>query len=1135
MKTVQKFFLSIVLCLAGVAGASAYPADTYAPASVLSEGKWMKISVEHTGLHMISVADLRAWGFTDPSKVRVYGYGGARIPDYFTLGNYVDDLPVVQSQLTKRGIVFYGVGTLTREEADAEGRHIYTQNPYSSLGYYYLSDRDMEAREIPTEGRAPELDRISTFTDGVRHERDLVSAIKSGHRMVGEDFRFTPSQTFTFQTPGRVEGTPVWMQCDFYANVNTSPMRISFAANGTELPSVSSDRVRNCASDEDGDSCRIRKTFIPSNNDALRLTVSASTSGVVKTSNLDNLTVCYTRSLAMPAGHTLLFSVPIGSPELAGATSGTVIWDVTDPLDITRMKTTDTSGGVAWTNEVYGRRSYAAWDENGTFLTPKIADRNLRNQNIHAMPVPEMVIITNSELRSQAERLAAMHTSGPDSISVMVTTPEPVYNEFSSGAADYNAFRRMLKMFYDRSKANPDGPQIKYVLLMGAVSYDHRGITEEWRNIRATTLPVWQTDEARGESYSYSSDDPITFLEDNSGLINGRDVMCVAVGRIPARSLAQARTFADRIISYHNNPPEGEWRNRVLLLADDGDGGIHLSQTEDTERQMRSTESGNLMTYHKVYLDAYQLQGGVTKAARDKLHNLLTDGVALWSYVGHGSTTALTAEGVFTLQDIMSFYQKRPTFFYGATCSFLWWDSPTESALQNLTLNTQNGLVGGISAVRPVQIARNGPFTATFGRELFIREADGRSRGLGEVLRRTKNSYLNETNKMRYVMVGDPALSLAIPTNIIRLDSINGVAVEGLDSETEPPCLPALSKVRMSGSVVAPDGMTLSGFDGWLSLSLYDAETSFATVRGDYDDPFVADEQGERLFSGRTEVKNGKWTIEFYLPSEIADNYRPATLSAYAVTSDASAEALGVDRRFYVYGQSDSQLADTEPPVIEYLYLNHESFEPGETINVTPMLLARVSDNIGLNMAASGLGHQMSLRIDDNISLSDLSGSFTPAADGSASGDIAYQLPTLSTGAHTATLKVWDIMGNSTSASVDFFVDPNKAPTIFDVYSDANPATVEANFFIRHNRPDAMLTVTIDIYTIGGRRVWSQSVKGRADMFETSPVNWNLTDEKGGRVGRGIYVYRATVTTEGSADAPGVSSSASRRIAVAPL
>ena len=80
-----------------------------------------------------------------------------------------------------------------------------------------------------------------------------------------------------------------------------------------------------------------------------------------------------------------------------------------------------------------------------------------------------------------------------------------------------------------------------------------------------------------------------------------------------------------------------------------------------------------------------------------------------------------------------------------------------------------------------------------------------------------------------------------------------------------------------------------------------------------------------------------------------------------------------------------------------------------------------------------------------------------------------------------------------------------------------------------------MLTVNIDIYTIGGRHVWSSSSKGRADMYETTPVHWDLTERGGAKVGRGIYVYRATVTTEGTADTPAVSSTASRRIAVAPL
>lgn len=1131
MKTVLRIFsVILLLALSATGTVRAFSPDSYTPSSVLAEGRWVKISVDRTGLYLISNSDLRSWGFSDPSKVNVYGYGGNRISDLLTPENYTDDLPQVQALHTSRGIVFYGVGTLKRSEVDNRGTHFHTQNPYSDLGYYYLSDREAETREIPREGREAAGEPVTTFIDGVRHETDEVSAMKSGHRMLGEDFRFTSARTFSFSLPDRVEGTDVWMQCDFYAIVNTSPLSLNFAVDGNALPHLSGDRVRTCASDEYGDSCRIRKRFELSGN-SLQLAVSASSGGIIKSANLDNISVCYTRALRMPSSQTILFTIPAAgaSPALAGATENTVVWDVSDPLNITEMAATLQGGSLSWTNDIYGARSYAAFNTGATFLTPRIASNRIANQDIHAEETPDMVIITHPELRAQAERVAALRSQSADSLKVLVLDTDKIYNEFSSGSPDVNAFRKVLKMFYDRA----DGSRLKYALLFGGVTYDHRRVTSEWKQSSALTIPVWQTDEARSESYSYSSDDPTVFLADNSGVLNGRDVMSIAVGRIPARSVEAAKTFVDKLIAYENTPG-GDWRNRVLLLCDNGNNGIHLQQSEDVEQAMRSHGSGSQLTYHKIYSENYELQGGVATVGREKLHSLLSDGAVLWCYVGHGSTTSLTGNGFFTIKDTENFYQRRPSFFYGATCSFVWWDAIDEASLQKLTLDNPNGLIGGIAAVRPVLIARNGPLAATFGEEVWERDEDGRFRGVGEVMRRTKNAYPNETNKMRYVLLGDPSMRLAMPAKVVTLDSINGIPLTS-DTDSEPACIHALSKVRLAGSVTDHTGSVDTAFDGYVSFTLYDAEKSVATVRGEYETPKVTDEMGARLYAGRAKVNGGHWSAEFVLPSEISDNYRPATLSLYAAREDGSDEAAGANRDFYVYGQGDDAIADDSAPVIEYLYLNHESFKDGDTVNDTPMLMARVSDDLSLNMSEAGIGHQMTLRIDNNLNFTDLSSSFTPDADGKPAGEIAYQIPALSTGPHTATLKVWDVVGNSTSASFDFFVDPQAAPKIFEVYSDANPATTEANFYIIHNRPEAMLTVRIDIYNIGGRLVWSSAVKGRADMFASSPVHWDLTDSTGRRVGRGIYVYRATVTSEGSGDNPSVSSSASRRIAVAPM
>ncbi|MDE6466535.1 MAG: hypothetical protein K2L44_07505, partial [Duncaniella sp.] len=122
--------------------------------------------------------------------------------------------------------------------------------------------------------------------------------------------------------------------------------------------------------------------------------------------------------------------------------------------------------------------------------------------------------------------------------------------------------------------------------------------------------------------------------------------------------------------------------------------------------------------------------------------------------------------------------------------------------------------------------------------------------------------------------------------------------------------------------------------------------------------------------------------------------------------------------------------------------------------------------------------------------------------------------------------------GNSASGTIEFFVDPNAAPKIFEMYSDANPAREEANFFIIHNRPDAMLTVKVEVFDINGALVWTNTTSGRADMYASSPVNWNLTDSGGNRVSHGIYIYRATVSeTEGS----GATATSTKRIAVSPM
>lgn len=1121
MKRLSYYIIALVALLCLPFGAAAFSTDTYASSSRLAEGRWVKISVKESGPHLITLSQLRSWGFSDPTAVRIYGYGGKRISDLLSRENYIDDLPPVAAEVTGAGIVFYAQGPEEWSFNNIFKQYLHTFNPYTSYGYYFLTDSG-EAQDIaiPTEGRAPDSGAATTYTARLYHEIDRYTASESGHQLLGEDFRANPSQTFRFNLTDHVEGTPVWMQCDFFATSPSAPTRLSFAVNGTPLPTAANDRVR--ATSAWGDTCHIRKTF-PVEGNTLNLEISASTSGTVKFSNLDKLDINYTASLKAPKSGFITFSSNLLSFKIADANDDTRVWDVTDPCRPVAMKLSPApDGGIGWSNDYSGERDYALWSAASTSSLPSPAlVGTVGNQNIHAEETPDMVIITPQALLNVSRRIADLHAE-VDGMKVLVVLDSHIYNEFGSGSPDVGAIRRMLKMFYDRSQAS--GGKFANALLMGGATHDHRRLTNGMAGSAALTLPVWQTDDSHNDSYSYCSDDIMAMLADNSGLRQSTDLMDIGIGRIPARTVASAELYVKRLESYMLTPEKGEWRNKLLMFADDGNNGDHMTQTDKMEEGMRSSESGRSFTFNKVYIDAYDIVNGTSEEAKSKVFSNLDDGVVLWTYIGHASINTLSGDGVFTPTALSNLYLRRAPFFYSACCTFGSYDGTPTCGMESLLLTEAGGIIGCFTSTRPSLISRNGDLSASFGREVFMRNADGRFRTLGEIFSATKNNTPSD-NKRRYTLFCDPALRLASPENYVRLTSIDGVAV----SPESQPVIPALGRPVVRGEICDPSGNRISDFNGSLSLTLYDADRSYISKgRGDEGKEVVFDEQGERLYAGRTTVKDGQFEITISMPADISDNYRTATLSMFA-SANNGAEAIGVSRDLYVYGFDDNAAPDNNPPSIEYLFLNHETFAANDIVNSTPMLIARVKDDVAINISGLGVGHQMNIRIDDSINLTDVASRFTPDDDGTPAGMIRYQLPELSAGNHTAMLRVWDTAGNESSRSIDFFVDPEVAPKIFDIYSDANPALTQANFYVTHNRPDATLTVKIEIFDINGRRVWDSETRGKADMYASAPVTWNLTNYSGSRVARGIYIYKATVTCGGE------SSQQTKRIAVAPM
>ena len=123
---------------------SSMAADGYADKSVLASGKWVKIKVDESGMYQLSRSTLSGMGFSDISKVKIYGYGGAMISERMGDG-YVDDLPQIPVYNDGSKIVFYAQGPVSWEDSGnsiVPVEHI--RNPYSVSGYYFVTENDNE-------------------------------------------------------------------------------------------------------------------------------------------------------------------------------------------------------------------------------------------------------------------------------------------------------------------------------------------------------------------------------------------------------------------------------------------------------------------------------------------------------------------------------------------------------------------------------------------------------------------------------------------------------------------------------------------------------------------------------------------------------------------------------------------------------------------------------------------------------------------------------------------------------------------------------------------------------------------------------------------------------------------------------
>lgn len=1079
---------------------------SYAERSVLADGHWVKIRVSESGVCRMSFSELRSAGL-EPSQVRVFGYGGAQKEQDFSKPN-IDDLPQVPVYVGEDYILFYVQGPISWTYNGSRFAH--TRNTYSDFAYYLLSDDAGDMLLFPeAEAVSGSPTDVTYYSYYQVQDEDSVNLIDrtgvsgGGRTFYGEQFAAGQTRTFTFSTP--------------YANGDNSSVYIDMAANAAttstvkaKLNNTSSKSIyissipdhytfgvagtisMNGASEEQNQ--RVTIQFVNSNASALawlNYIEITTPSELVMTGSYMGIRSLVNRNTTNPVRFLL-----------RNTTASTQIWDVTDLAAIQRMPTTMVDDQLAWVGtQADGVHEYIAVNTDGTKFVQAEVVGEVKNQNLHALNNIDYIIICPEGYEDVSEDLAKAHEA-KQAITYAIVTDQQVYNEFSSGTPDATAYRWLMKMLYDRAK-NGIGQQPRWLLLMGHGTFDNRKLL---RNSGTSLLLTYQSKNSVNEIKAYATDDYFAYLDDNEGTIDTQGRMDIGVGRLPVESLDEARTTVDKLIQYIRNEQTGKWKNQLVYLADDGENGTHTETAEKSAELVRIKNPDFIV--HKIFLDAYPQEvnasGESYPLAKNRVLNLLKNGVLFFNYSGHGGYNAITNESILNLKDIAGMTNKNQAFWLFATCNFAQCDAGKRSAAETAVLNPKGGAIGILAATRTVYASQNTNLNRSVCDTLFGHsDVFHYDMTLGEAISIGKNLLGSDENKLAYVLLGDPCMRLNYPTDY------------HVETLTEMDTLNALSVQHVEGRIIDEDLNTVSDFNGKVDITIYDKMQSIPTRDNDNagGDPRVIayNDYPNTIFSGATDVKDGLFNYTFMVPKDIRYNFDNGRIVYYAVTADSleTAEAVGHFEQFIIGGTGSTVAIDTIGPEME-IYLNSPAFRNGDKTYATPRFFANLYDENGINTAGAGIGHDLMLIIDDDPKMIySLNEYFTAANNSYQAGQVSYLMEELANGPHSLTFRAWDLLNNSTTKSLNFIVEAGLDPSIYNVTTYPNPVQQSGvvHLIVNYDQPDELIETEIYLYNTAGQMVYSHK-QDNPDAVSINLPSLGLNT--------GVYIYSVKIKSASS-------------------
>lgn len=1087
--------------------------ESYSNSSVLANGKWYKFGVTEAGLYKLDFAFLKQLGIDvsaiNPNNIKIYGHGGGMLPELAgspktdDLEQYAIKVVSANNSSFQNGdyILVYAPGPNSWQYDNVKQQFKFTKHLYSNTQNLFITtDGGIGKRVDNVNGNLLTENYTSNSYDAIAFiEEEKENLALSGRVFLGDRFTNQTVRSYSFNFPNVISsaGIKVWTNLVAVSSTNSS-IQIT---EGNNLRNVS---LNSLTQEYPG----IFRFGMPKEDN---FTFNNPTS---------NFTLKYTYQTNDFAGKTFLDYINVqarcnlvynGSPlyfrdiqtvannritkfSINNINSNVQIWDITNPFEAKNINYIIQGNQAIFTINTDSLKEFAVFENISKKPIPL---GEVPNQNLHALPQQDYIIITRKKLLPYAEELAQLHRM-KENLQVVVVDIEQIFNEFSSGTNDITAIRNFVKMLYDRATQTTELP--KYLLLFGDGTYNNKELGEYY-------LPTYQSKNSFSALQTFTTDDYFGILDDNEGnnIENtSTNLIDIGVGRIPVDNTEKAQNIVSKIKEYYSTNSFGDWRSQITFLADDEDNNLHFMQADNI------AESTKILmpkyNIDKIYLDAFPQQNSISgsayPAANNVLNSKITSGTLIINYVGHGGGSGLAQEGIVTIPIIESWNNtSKLPIFVTATCEFTRFDEPPQfSAGERLLLKKSGGAVALLSTTRLVFANENFDMNKNFMQQLAIASTQNNAT-IGNIIKEAKRNTFTGDGNRKFSLFGDPAMPIAFPKNNVVITSINNQATDTLK---------ALKNMTIKGEITDNNNNTITNFNGTATITIYDKEKSINTLGNDPQSQIASFKlQKNKIIRTKTSVSNGQFQINFIVPKDIDYSFGFGKISTYASTN--TTDALGVNNNVIVGGFDTTTITDNKGPEIQP-FMNDENFVFGGMTDGNPILLLNLFDENGINTTGNGIGHDITAILDNNTkNIYILNDFYEPELNNLKNGKVSFPFSKLNKGRHTLNIKAWDIFNNSGEAYTEFIVEESASLALAHVLNYPNPFTTKTTFMLEHNKPNQELHLRIDIFSVSGKIVKTIQQNINTIGYRISDIIWDGKDEYGDNIARGVYVYKVTL------------------------